>query len=431
MLKWGDLYRDNTTGAVNKHFPLHAAQAEVLQSPARYVAALGGKNGGKTSIAMLWLLQEIQRIDPRGQYLVVGPTYDVVLSATLSTWEKTVKGTALQGKFTASTNNPHYKLGTGGVVYFRSADANFEGLKPQAVVIDECGNISEDNYTKILGRIIGQVGGRIFMATTPYLNHDWINRLVMQKADGGDSRYFYRSFPSTLNPTTDLEAIEHYRKTLPPWQFDLEYRGIFTRIPGLVYEFTDADGASAFVDIPAEGLPEAAGYFGAVDWGGTDPAVFLVGLLDTQGKLWIIAEYYKRDVDIVTFLNAIDEWHTAFKKASGQSVQTWYCDHRPDSIRALRRQGYNAKPAPKGPESIPLGIGLVQSRIRTGRLACISEVCKALKAEALAYRYPMADGLPLGNKPIDKDNHALDALRYMIMGIDRKQVAKQLAKATK
>lgn len=428
MLKWGDVYQDHDTGQVCKYFPCHKGQVEVLQSPARYVAALGGKNGGKTSVAMLWLLQEIQRYGGKGQFLVVAPTYNVALSATLDCWRKTCKGTDLQGEFIASTNNPHYKLGTGGIIFFRSADANYEGVKPQAIVIDEAGNISEDQWRVVLGRIVGQVGGRIFLSTTPYLAHDWLNRLILQKADAGDKNYFYRTFPSWLNPTTDVEAVEHYRQTLPPWQFDMEYRGLFTRMPGLVYDFTTADGESCFVDVPSGGLPDAAGYFAAIDFGGTDPHCWLVGLLDTSGQLWIVAEHYKSG-DILSLFESIKEWHDAFEKATGTRVKTWYCDHQKSAILALRKMGFPAKPALKGPESIPLGISLVQSRIRTGRLKVLSNQCPNIKAESLLYRYPMADGMPVGNKPIDADNHALDALRYLILGIDRRQVGRQLKKA--
>lgn len=427
MLKWGDVYLDNKTGQVCKYFPCHAGQLEVLQSKASYIAALGGKNGGKTSVAMLWLMQEIQRLGGRNAYLVLGPSYSVLLDATLPAFAKTVEGTVLEGSMHRNTQNPHYLLGTGGVVSFRSADAKWEGAKPSAIVIDEAGDVSEDIFIKAKGRLLNQQGGRIFLSTTPYLTHDWINRVVIQNADKNNPAYFYRSFASWMNPGGDLEKIKEAKRELPEWRFQMDYCGIFNRMPGLVYDFTDADGQSCFVDVPSSGLPEAAAYFGAIDWGGTDPHVFLVGLLDTNDVLWVFTEHYKAG-DTLALFEHLNDWHNAFKKTTGDNVRTWYCDHRKDSILSLRRMGLNAKPAPKGPESIPLGIGLVQSRIRTGRLKIISSECPNTKAESLLYRYPMADGMAVGNKPIDADNHALDALRYMVLGIDRKQVAKQLAK---
>lgn len=420
-MKWGTLYKDNSTGQVCKHFPCHAGQLECLQTEAKYILACGGKNGGKTSAAMLWLFNEIGKFAGQGQFLVVGPTADVVLSATLEAWKQTVNGTAYKGTFTAG-NNPHYRLGTGGVIYFRSAGADYEGLKPQAVVIDEAGNLTEDQFKVVLGRVTQ--GGRVFMATTPYLHHDWLNRLIIAPADRGEDGYFYRCFPSTLNPTTDRATIEHYKKTLPQWQYEMEYEGKFTRMPGLVYDFTDYLGASAWVDTPAP-LETTAGFYGALDFGGTDPHCFLVGQLDHSGKLTIIAEHYKPG-DILGLFEAMKLWHDGFHKATGHKVKVWWCDHQKSAILSMRKLGFTAKPAYKGPGSIALGIGVVQSKLRTGELKAIGDECPNLRAEAALYRYAMVDGEASGDTPIDKDNHAMDALRYLCCGIWGRDIGKQL-----
>ena len=44
-----------------KFFPVHAAQAEVVQSKARFIAAIAGTGGGKTAVGPLWLMQQIAR----------------------------------------------------------------------------------------------------------------------------------------------------------------------------------------------------------------------------------------------------------------------------------------------------------------------------------------------------------------------------------
>ena len=430
MLKWGSLYQDNKTGQVCKHFPCHQGQLDVLQSEARYVALIGGVNGGKTSGGALKLMKEVERFNGLGQFLVLGPTADVVLSSTLQSWVSTVKGTALQGKFVGSTNNPHYQMGTGGIIYFRSAYADYQGLKPQTILIDEAGNISEQAWNTAKTRILGTDGGRIILATTPYLQHDWISRIIIGNADKGDPDYFYRSFPSHLNPTTDLKLLEAERIALPEWEFDMKYNGNFTRMPGLVYDFTSADGEPGFVQVDRNfRFPEAAAYFGAIDWGGNDPHCWIVGLLDHNGCLWIIAEYYKPG-DIVSVFDSIDEWHSTFHKATGQRVKWWFCDHQKSAILSLRKKGHVARSAPKGPESIPLGIGLVQSRIRRGKLKVCLPQCPNIQGESKLYRYPMADGITVGNRPIDKDNHAMDALRYMVLGLDRKEIGKHLRQAS-
>jgi len=44
-------------------------------------------------------------------------------------------------------------------------------------------------------------------------------------------------------------------------------------------------------------------------------------------------------------------------------------------------------------------------------------------AEAEQYHYPDKDEEIIGDIPVDKDNHAMDALRYMIVEIDHKKAA--------
>ena len=59
--------------------------------------------------------------------------------------------------------------------------------------------------------------------------------------------------------------------------------------------------------------------------------------------------------------------------------------------------------------------------IVTGKLKIIENRCRALVAESDRYRYPDKDEDIIGDKPVDEDNHAMDALRYMIMGLDYRE----------
>ena len=73
----------------------------------------------------------------------------------------------------------------------------------------------------------------------------------------------------------------------------------------------------------------------------------------------------------------------------------------------------------------PSGFPCVNARIRTGRLKILAGQCPNLRKESLKYKYPTADGgVPYGKLPIKKDGHVMDASRYAILGIDRKDIAK-------
>ena len=67
-----------------------------------------------------------------------------------------------------------------------------------------------------------------------------------------------------------------------------------------------------------------------------------------------------------------------------------------------------------------------------GRLKVLSTACWNLIAESKLYRYPTNDERSvLGEKPIDDNNHALGALRYLISKLDYKFIAKLRKKAPK
>jgi hypothetical protein len=59
---------------------------------------------------------------------------------------------------------------------------------------------------------------------------------------------------------------------------------------------------------------------------------------------------------------------------------------------------------------------MVSERIRTGRLRIVRTACLDLVRELGMYHYDPAKKL---EEPIDEDNHAVDALRYLVVGLDR------------
>ena len=98
-----------------------------------------------------------------------------------------------------------------------------------------------------------------------------------------------------------------------------------------------------------------------------------------------------------------------------------YADHEPKDIQDLCDAGYFVEPAPKGTDSIRHGI----KKIKEHKVFATKDSndfynerreTVGLWEEYKAYRYlDKKDGTSSG-KAIDKDNHALDALRYAVMG---------------
>jgi hypothetical protein len=98
-------------------------------------------------------------------------------------------------------------------------------------------------------------------------------------------------------------------------------------------------------------------------------------------------------------------------------VEMWHADPaEPRNIERFRRADLRAV---KADNRVMVGISAVSARIRTGRLR-VFRGCKNLIYEAGLYRWPTPEERRVsGEEPIDENNHACSALRYMVQGIDR------------
>ena len=75
------------------------------------------------------------------------------------------------------------------------------------------------------------------------------------------------------------------------------------------------------------------------------------------------------------------------------------------------------------------GIRAVQSLLATDRLVVDEEACPVLWRELLGYRWAVGhDGQPLTpERPVKKDDHTVDALRYAISSVSKKAFRLRMA----
>lgn len=155
-------------------------------------------------------------------------------------------------------------------------------------------------------------------------------------------------------------------------------------------------------------LPEGATHgrsVGGIDFGWNHPFAAVRGWLHDD-VLWVGWERYLSLVTIPT--------HSA---ALPRGVEWWADPSRPESIVELQAAGHHVNHAVHyGRSPVQEGVDQVVHRARTGRLK-IHRDCVNLLRECGSYAYD-EDG-----KPADADNHACDALRYLVRGIDRGRVA--------
>lgn len=144
---------------------------------------------------------------------------------------------------------------------------------------------------------------------------------------------------------------------------------------------------------------------GGIDFGWRNPFAAVWGILDSKDVLWITNERYLRETPISEHAAALPKDVIWFADPAGRT-----------EIEELRRAGHIVK---RAKNELRLGIAMVTERIRAGKLKVLTS-CRNLLRESRLYRYPTADERAvMGEDPIDADNHALAALRYLVVGIER------------
>lgn len=130
-----------------------------------------------------------------------------------------------------------------------------------------------------------------------------------------------------------------------------------------------------------------------LDFGYTDPLAVVYGILK-DGNLTIV-----KDIKVT---------QRKAEEVIADKDYIYICDSsRPDSIADINKAGFRTAPSKKGPNSIQNGIDQINEWINTGRLK-INKSCTSLIEEMTKYSYDSKTG-----KPVDKDNHSIDALRYL------------------
>src|SRR5438552_18337568 len=112
------------------------------------------------------------------------------------------------------------------------------------------------------------------------------------------------------------------------------------------------------------------------------------------------------------------------KMAKGKWQMDWrVCNSSAASsseIAELRLAGFNVR---AGNNAIRPDIAAVSARIENGTLRILKGACPNLLAEAELYRYSEAAPDRRAEAPVDDNNHALAALRYLISKLDARSMA--------
>jgi hypothetical protein len=180
-------------------------------------------------------------------------------------------------------------------------------------------------------------------------------------------------------------------------------------IPQLPFPLEGAGGAALRLD------RERFKHFGGIDFGYRNPFAALWSVLDQDGVLYLTGELYDRQKPLSHYAEIL--------KSNRYREVIWYADPSgANEIAELRRADFKVLPARTN--AIQTGISAVNARIQHGRLKIVAGRCPNLLAEAALYCYSDDALEKQSEKPVDRYNHALAALRYLIVSIDTNKLGR-------
>lgn len=346
----------------------------------RIIANRGSTRSSKTySLLQLIYLIAVQN---NLRISIIAESIPHLKRGALRDWNSIIEGENKAGIALIKESDHLYKFTSGSFVEFFSADDNgkLRGSQRDIAFINEANRIDYASYQQISIR----TSKCVFLDFNPSAEW-WIDNL----SDRDDFIEFKSTYKNNnFLSEEQIREIEAGKKD-PSW-WSIYGLGEYAKSDGLVYKEYET-----FKEEPETGLT-----FWGLDYGFKDPTA-LVKVKMVDDSLFITELLYEPLLSGSEVVKKVSE--LVPKNA------TLICDSaRPEITAEIRKKGIKALPAKKGAGSILEGIQLVK-----GYKLFIKG--KNLKKELDNYSWEENLDGSFSERPLDKNNHLLDALRYVVL----------------
>lgn len=281
--------------------------------------------------------------------------------------------------------------------------------------IEEATETAYEDYKQLTKRLRGithnNIPKRVIFSFNPVLQTHWIYREFFDNWQ--DDKNLYRGEDLLILKTTykdnkfltkdDIKALENEKDRYFYEVYTLGNWGVLGKVIFKNWHVEDLTDRVASFDNIYNGLD-----FGFAE----DPNALVRCHIDNKRKIIYVFE------EMVQGGMHNDELAEYLKGKLGTQYVT--CDSaEPKSIDDLCRRGIRAKGAVKGADSIHFGISFLQ-----GHEIIVDVRCQVLKNELQTYHWQEDKYGNAMRKPVDKDNHCIDALRYAVEEVMMRQTAR-------
>lgn len=281
-----------------------------------------------------------------------------------------------------------------------------QGLTAAGALFDEVALMPESFVNQATGRC-SETGAKLWFNCNPDGPSHWFKKNWLDKA--ADKKLLHLHFTMDDNPSLTEERREYFRSLWSPGSvFYKRYiLGLWVQAEGAIWDMFD-DHCIVGDDWAVQGIQDRAIRYISIDYGTQNATVFLE-IMDTGREIVVVNEWYHSGRES-GHQKTDSQYADALKEFIGSKpVERIIIDPSAASFRAeLRQRGWRIKEADN---EVLDGIRLVGSLFSRGLLK-VHKRCKNLIREIQSYVWDTNPTDKGNEKPVKKDDHGPDALRY-------------------
>ena len=361
----------------------------LLDSESKIVCEQGGTRSGKTYNILLYIIFHYCQVNTGKTITICRKTFPAVRSSVMRDFLNILKSYNKYNEAYHNKSNSEYTLNN-NLIEFISVDQpqKIRGRKREFLFINEANELEYEDWQQLIFRTTE----KIVLDYNPSDEYHWIYDKVLNRDDVEFYKTTYKD--NKFLDESIIKEIERLKYT------DEQYWQIY----GLGVRGVSKATIFNYVEVPH--IPHDAELisYGA-DAGYTNDPSTLVSVYRKDYNLYIKEHLYRT---MMTTKDLSD----CFKKEVMSRNAIYFDAAEPRLIDELRRMGHNIQPSLKGRDSINAGIDL----LKRFKIHITSDSNNAIQ-EFRNYKWQEDRSGKLTNKPVDKNNHIIDAVRYATYSI--------------
>lgn len=396
-------------------FVLNPNQSKFDECEEQVIAFFGGIGNGKTFAGILKGINRI--LDPKNPPqlgMIARQTYPELRDSTQRTFFEIchMMGMLPEIHYEYRKQENRVKFVNGHEIIFRSLDdpAKLLSINLGWFYIDQAEEVSEEVFLTLLGRLRAVDTPQCWITGNP-LGHNWIWHRFIHDPVPGNIIFNAKTEENIHNlPEGYIESLQNNYNEI--WINRYLY-GSWDAFEGQIYPDFEP---SIHVKRHFEVSPEWRRFI-AIDHGRTNPTAVLWGAVDQDDVLWIYREHYEAGQDVDYHARAINAYMNEGRYETYVIDPSTGAGKKDDPETIGNRYRQLKVPVVNANNDVQGGIDKVTEYFKKNKIY-IHKSCENLVRELINYQWeqPSASRAELNQpeRPLKKDDHACDSLKYLI-----------------